>query len=71
MTTEGGLTLQQVWDIWMHRPRVFEADVCGRPVRTAPHLIAFRDWLVEQTVKFVSREFVNATGGCSTSRASR
>jgi hypothetical protein len=39
-----------------------QPDVTGGEVRTAPHLIAFRDWLVEQIGKEQERRFVNATG---------
>ena len=42
---------------------VFEPDVAGAPVRTAPHLVAFRDWLVEQMSRHSGeRRFVNAGG---------
>jgi hypothetical protein len=37
-------------------------DLNGHDVRTAPHLIAFRDWLVEQMRRERSRRFINATG---------
>lgn len=37
-------------------------DIHGRPTRTAPHLVAFRDWIVEETGRLIDREVVNATG---------
>jgi hypothetical protein len=42
----------------MRRP-----DIHGVPVVTSPHLVSFRDWLVEQTAGDDSRRFMNATGG--------
>jgi hypothetical protein len=42
---------------------VYETDVGGDQVRTAPHLRTFRDWLVEQMGKETARRFINATGG--------
>jgi hypothetical protein len=43
-------------------PAVYETDVSGAPVRTAPHLVTFRDWLVEQMQRDRSRRFINAGG---------
>jgi hypothetical protein len=37
-------------------------DIAGVPVVTSPHLVSFRDWLVEQTAGDASRRFINATG---------
>jgi hypothetical protein len=57
-----GEPLEQQWraavDQW---PLILEPDVSGVPVRTAPHLVAFRNWLVEQTQQR-SRRFINAGG---------
>ena len=39
-----------------------EPDVCGVSVRSAAHLIAFRNWLVEQMGAHPRRRFINATG---------
>jgi hypothetical protein len=54
---------EQQWreaiDQW---PVVHETDVSGAPVRTAPHLITFRDWLVAQMQQHPGRRFVNAGG---------
>jgi hypothetical protein len=58
-----GTPLEQQWreaiDQW---PRLMEPDVAGAPVRTAPHLVAFRNWLVEQMRQDTGRRFVNAGG---------
>lgn len=43
-------------------PAIEEPDVAGGSVRTAPHLVAFRNWLVEQMAKEQGRRFINATG---------
>jgi hypothetical protein len=43
-------------------PAVVEQDIAGHQVQTAPHLVAFRDWLVEQIGGDTSRHFINATG---------
>jgi hypothetical protein len=43
-------------------PRVEEPDVHGQPTSTASHLVAFRNWLVEQSTRDTSRVFINATG---------
>ena len=39
------------------------SDVTGRPVSSSPALLAFRDWLVEQSATNVDRRFINGTGG--------
>jgi hypothetical protein len=43
-------------------PRMVAADVNGGETRTAAHLVAFRDWLVEQMRREPNRRFINATG---------
>lgn len=43
-------------------PAIEERDVAGGSVRTAAHLVAFRDWLVEQMARERNRRFINATG---------
>src|SRR5205823_2866428 len=43
-------------------PAVTETDVTGHVVRTAPHLLSFRDWIVERAGAFPGRRIVNATG---------
>jgi hypothetical protein len=59
-----GVSLGEIWG-WIRasRPVVTVPDVNGRPVETHQHLVAFRDWFVEQTTGDTSRAFVNATGG--------
>jgi hypothetical protein len=37
-------------------------DVHGRPTTTTPHLIAFRDWLVNRMTEETGRQFINASG---------
>jgi hypothetical protein len=60
---EWGVPLETQWKTQITRgPLVDETDVCGRPVRTAAHLLAFRNWLAEQTVRESHRRFINATG---------
>jgi hypothetical protein len=44
-------------------PEIHAEDLRGRPVRTAPHLVAFRDWLVDDMRRHAGRRFINATGG--------
>lgn len=44
-------------------PPTTEADVHGGTVQTAPHLVAFRDWLVGESSRAEGRTVVNATGG--------
>lgn len=43
-------------------PDTREPGVGDRPVRTAPHLVAFRDWLVAEAKRAAGRTIVNATG---------
>ena len=58
-----GTPLVQQWQEAIDRwPRTVETDVTGQPVRTAAHLVAFRDWLVEQMRQDPSRRFINAGG---------
>jgi hypothetical protein len=56
----------RVEDLWARaidgRQRADEPGVDGRPVCTAPHLLAFRDWLVAEAGRQRDRRFVNATG---------
>ncbi|MGE0593354.1 MAG: motility associated factor glycosyltransferase family protein [Vicinamibacterales bacterium] len=59
-----GQPLEQQWqqavDGW---PKTVVPDTTGTPTRSAPHLVAFRDWLVEQMGREPGRRFINATGG--------
>jgi len=43
-------------------PETFEPGVDGTPARTAPHLTAFRDWIVAEAARAPGRTVVNATG---------
>jgi hypothetical protein len=58
-----GMGLRRQWieaiDRW---PRLTAPDVNGAETRTAAHLVAFRDWLVEQMRREKGRTFINATG---------
>ena len=45
------------------QPLISLPDVNGEPVKTAARLVAFRDWIVEQTTATPDRTFINATGG--------
>jgi hypothetical protein len=49
-------------DYFKRQPEAYRDDVHGRRTRTSPNLVAFRDWLVEQTGATRSTTFVNATG---------
>jgi hypothetical protein len=44
-------------------PIVRATDINGEPLNTHGRLIAFRDWIVEQTTITHDRRFINATGG--------
>jgi hypothetical protein len=58
-----GEPLEQQWaDAINGRPPATEPDVNGEPVRTAPHLVAFRDWLAARMQQEPDRRFINATG---------
>jgi hypothetical protein len=61
---EWGVPLAEQWaDAVARHPRVEAVDVHGRPTRTAPHLAAFRNWLLEQMRSASDRRFFNATNG--------
>lgn len=49
-------------EYFSRQPEMYRPDLRGDAVRTGPHLVSFRDWLVEQTTKG-SGTFINATGG--------
>jgi hypothetical protein len=58
----GGSTLDAIWTTLIDKwPHTLALDIHGRQVRTAPHLVAFRDWLVEQSGVNADRRIVNAT----------
>ena len=59
----GGNTYAQVWQQLLDRWPVTEAtSLDGTPVRTAPHLLAFRDWIAERAAARSDRTIVNGTG---------
>jgi hypothetical protein len=59
-----GCTWEQMMaDYFSRQPEVWLDDVHGQRVRTAPHLVSFRNWLVEQTTAAGETSFVNATDG--------
>jgi hypothetical protein len=49
-------------DLLGNRPTLEQPDVNGSPVRTASHLVAVRDWLIEQITRESHCRFVNASG---------
>jgi hypothetical protein len=72
-----GTIYDATWQEWMDKGCTWEAlmeaffcrqvevwrdDLHGAPTRTAPHLVSFRDWLIEQTASPASGTFINATG---------
>ena len=59
----GGATPEAIWQHLLDRwPAVFEPDLSGQTIRTARHLVSFRDWIVDRTCAERGRRFVNATG---------
>lgn len=73
-----GTTYEEVWrhaelwgqsieDYWSATlagwPDVQEPGVGGALVRTAPHLVSFRDWIASEAAAATGRSIVNATGG--------
>ena len=65
-----GTSLRRFWGRQRMKRAVIDVpDVHGRPVHTAPHLLAFRDWIAERCAAGGPR-VVNATGaGAFTSTA--
>jgi hypothetical protein len=61
--TAGTDDLPALWRTLVNRwPAVEEADLDGRSVRTAKHLVSFRNWVVEQATRLPDRRIINATG---------
>jgi hypothetical protein len=61
--TSGGSSLGEIWRSWVERwPEEFRPDLRGQPARTAPHLVSFRDWIVEKAAAHPDRQVINATG---------
>lgn len=60
----GGETCERAFEMLVSAwPEAHEPDVHGRDVRTAPHLVAFRDWLLERARRATSVQVFNATRG--------
>jgi hypothetical protein len=58
-----GQSYEEVWRHLLARwPTTYAPDVTGAPTRTAPHLLAFRDWILERAGRRTDRTVVNATG---------
>ncbi len=58
-----GGTLPEEWAKSANRwPAVSEPDVNGADAVTAEHLLAFRNWIVDQTIAASGTRFVNASG---------
>jgi hypothetical protein len=58
-----GCTWEQLMEDYFRRqPEVWLDDVAAQRVRTAPHLVSFRNWLVEQAGRDASSAVINATG---------
>jgi hypothetical protein len=59
----GGASYDEIWRSAVDRwPAAEEPDVTGTPVRTTPHLLAFRDWIAARASRCAPRRIVNATG---------
>jgi hypothetical protein len=58
-----GVPLPRQWAGMLARwPVVTLPDVAGGETRSAPHLVAFRDWIVSRAARAAGRRVVNATG---------
>jgi hypothetical protein len=58
-----GCTWQHVFDDYFSRVSIeWARDLADRRVRTTPHLLAFRGWLVEQMTADSTRRYINGTG---------
>jgi hypothetical protein len=61
---EAGCTWDQLVDDFFSRQAWIEhRDIRGVAVRTAPHLVAFRQWILDEVALRRDRRFINATGG--------
>ena len=60
---DAGCTWDQLMDDYFKRqPEIWQADIHGEQTRTAPHLVSFRDWLIEQMSVPSQTRYINATG---------
>ncbi len=58
-----GLPPEEAWPRLVdHWPLLTEPDIHGTPVRTAAHLVSFRDWIVDHAASHRDRRVINATG---------
>lgn len=58
-----GVPLPRQWAGMLARwPAVTLPEVSGGETRSAPHLVAFRDWLVSRAARAAGRRILNATG---------
>ncbi len=59
-----GQTFDAIWKQAVNRwPLMLESDAEGHQVRTAAHLVSFRDWMCRQIESATGTRFVNATAG--------
>lgn len=63
MACHGWTFEQLVADYFANRTTSWETDLHGRPVRTAPQLLSFRNWLLDQVARPSATRYVNTTGG--------
>ena len=49
-------------DYFKRQPEIWQADIHGEQTRTAPHLVSFRDWMIEQMSVPSQTRYINATG---------
>ncbi len=62
LRTAQGEPLATVWaQMTAAKARLRSDDVHGRPVATSQALLAFRDWIVKESVAHPGRRFINAT----------
>jgi hypothetical protein len=58
-----GKPLDEVWRAWKEsRPVVTAPDIHGELVESAIHFLAYRDWLVDASVRSAPVRVINATG---------
>jgi hypothetical protein len=58
-----GETYERIWDQSVRKwTPATDLDVTGLAARTAPHLIAFRNWIVERAGRDATLRLVNGTG---------
>ena len=59
----GGVSEEAIWQMLVDRwPVEHQPGLDGQLQRTAPHLVAFRDWIVERSRRAEGRRIINATG---------